>query len=429
PQAVGYPRDVGHLEQRHIRCPSNPADQYLLPDLLRCSGNGFLPGPGPALLLVGAGAAALPLYSRANEEDLTGSSQSHWRMNYFGVLSLATCGMARGSLKQYNGALLKELVSLQHSYCTSLCLHCQKKDQNKYEKVDHKKYASLVRSVVSTRVSPQTPETLLGEDALLYGPVIKSKPAREEPAPESLLNLPPFLNGERRCPEREPEAVVQPPLRIPLQRNSTMARLPSVTQILRLTMSLEQAFYLERWRRRMMKELGPDGFKAYTQNILSRGQLFHSALEDALLSSKIPQTSNEDVAGYLQSVKSVLEDVKGTRVLESAVNHLPLHYVGLVDCVAEYRGKLCVIDWKTSEKPKPYFRNTFDNPLQVAAYAGALNHDNNYDFQVEQGLIVVAYKDGRPAHAHFMEPKLLLTCWQRWLLRLQNYQEKIGTPM
>lgn len=129
-------------------------------------------------------------------------------------------------------------------------------------------------------------------------------------------------------------------------------------------------------------------------------------------------------SGYIESVQHILKDVSGVRALESAVQHETLNYIGLLDCVAEYQGKLCVIDWKTSEKPKPFIQSTFDNPLQVVAYMGAMNHDTNYSFQVQCGLIVVAYKDGSPAHPHFMDAELCSRYWAKWLLRLEEYTEK-----
>lgn len=55
---------------------------------------------------------------------------------------------------------------------------------------------------------------------------------------------------------------------------------------------------------------------------------------------------------------------------------------------------------------------------------GAVNHDTHYSFQVQCGLIVVAYKDGSPAHPHFMDEELCSKYWTKWLLRLEEYTEK-----
>ena len=48
------------------------------------------------------------------------------------------------------------------------------------------------------------------------------------------------------------------------------------------------------------------------------------------------------------------------------------------------RNTLCVIDWKTSSKPKPLMSNLYDNPLQVVAYLGAINLSANFTSKVSR---------------------------------------------
>nr|5ZYV_A Chain A, Mitochondrial genome maintenance exonuclease 1 [Homo sapiens] len=230
----------------------------------------------------------------------------------------------------------------------------------------------------------------------------------------------PIFNPERSDKPNASDPSV--PLKIPLQRNV----IPSVTRVLQQTMTKQQVFLLERWKQRMILELGEDGFKEYTSNVFLQGKRFQEALESILSPQETLKERDENLlkSGYIESVQHILKDVSGVRALESAVQHETLNYIGLLDCVAEYQGKLCVIDWKTSEKPKPFIQSTFDNPLQVVAYMGAMNHDTNYSFQVQCGLIVVAYKDGSPAHPHFMDAELCSQYWTKWLLRLEEYTEK-----
>ncbi|NXL49640.1 MGME1 exonuclease, partial [Podilymbus podiceps] len=302
---------------------------------------------------------------------------------------------------------------------TATCLYSKKKKVNSYEQVDQEKYKNLVYSVTSYKTSAQTPETILEEDNLLYGPPNKHRPS-DKAATKSPKNWVPLINPNRRIALDSDSNL---PMKISLQKS----KMPSVTRILQQTIPPHQAFYLERWKQKMILELGKDGFAEYTKNLFLQGELFHAALESIFLSEEMAaKEQREDVAisGYLSSVQHVLKDISEVKALESAVQHETLQYLGLVDCVAKYRGQLCVIDWKTSEKPKPSLKNTFDNPLQVAAYIGAINHDANYDFQVSCGLIVVAYKNGSPAHPHFMDPDLCLQYWNKWLLRLEEYMDR-----
>ncbi|XP_038607699.1 mitochondrial genome maintenance exonuclease 1 [Tachyglossus aculeatus] len=317
--------------------------------------------------------------------------------------------------------MLSELVPRVGFSSSSRSCNRKKKKGSPYEEVDQEKYSNLINSVISAKVRSRTPETLFQEDHLLYGPVSRRKPPEQDSEPRVPRNWIPLVDPEREA-SPIPLQDSSLPLKIPLQKS----KIPSVTRVLQQTMPPEQAFYLERWKRRMILELGEDGFAEYTKNVFLQGKLFHTAIEAVLSSGSAQEEDDKDAvdSGYLRSVRPILADVTGVRALESAVQHEILKYQGLVDCVAEYRGKLCVIDWKTSEKPKPSIQNTFDNPLQVAAYVGAINHDANYSFQVHCGLIVVAYKDGSPAHSHFLHSEICSQYWSRWLLRLEDFKEK-----
>lgn len=73
-------------------------------------------------------------------------------------------------------------------------------------------------------------------------------------------------------------------------------------------------------------------------DLFKQGKLFHTALEDTLAPSESKEPEcNEDIAGYMESIQHVLEDISDVRAIESAVQHQPLNYVGILDCVAQYR--------------------------------------------------------------------------------------------
>ncbi|XP_034753429.1 mitochondrial genome maintenance exonuclease 1 [Etheostoma cragini] len=332
------------------------------------------------------------------------------------------------------GVIVAQCTSLTARHVSACYCLSSPKRHSPYSLVDRERYSSLVKSVMSSRVSSQTPETLLTEDEHIYGPVVKAQTPSSRPEMTGPKTLHPFLNCEESIETEEPEP--GPPTRILLNRGQSRSSVPSVTRILQQTLSQEQIFYLERWKRKMIAELGEEGFKEYSQNLFRQGKLFHSTLEDILTSgatwkNKNPSETAEyppEVQGYMESISHVLEDVSAVRATESTVQHDTLNYLGIVDCVARYRGVLCVIDWKTSEKPKPFLSNTYDNPVQVAAYAGALNNDGNYKYQVENGLIVVAYKDGSPAHAHQLSSELMMEYWKTWLVRLEKFTEQRSSP-
>lgn len=149
----------------------------------------------------------------------------------------------------------------QFSRVDNLSTGCQwraRKKVSQYSSVDTERYSSLVRAVLSSKTSSQSPASIEDEDFQLYGPVIRSRPPSQQPKVPKKLH--PLLNEAKG----QSEYVPGPLARITLQRDSNTTYLPSVTRILQKTMPPDQAFYLERWKRRMIAELGEEGFKEYS---------------------------------------------------------------------------------------------------------------------------------------------------------------------
>ena len=45
---------------------------------------------------------------------------------------------------------------------------------------------------------------------------------------------------------------------------------------------------------------------------------------------------------------------------------------------------MCLIEWKTSKRRKATLDSTFDNPLQIVAYMGAVDFAEEYDVKVRR---------------------------------------------
>ncbi|XP_076281136.1 mitochondrial genome maintenance exonuclease 1 [Lasioglossum baleicum] len=195
--------------------------------------------------------------------------------------------------------------------------------------------------------------------------------------------------------------------------------IPSVTVILRETMPLKAKAALELWKKNMIEKLGQQEFNVYCQGLLRNGRLLHSCIQGTLNRKEVDVSPQVELA--YNSVKPVLSDIDEVKNLETYVTHPNLMYRGIVDCIAIYRGELCVIDWKKSDTKKSTLASTYDAPVQVSAYIGAVNASGVYPFTITKGMVVVAYTNGDPATVHEIKEDLLEKTWKSWLRRLKKF--------
>lgn len=135
---------------------------------------------------------------------------------------------------------------------------------------------------------------------------------------------------------------------------------PSVTTVT----SLHSAKGIAEWRRRV----GNEEANRVSARASARGTRVHTLCEHYLL-GKNPEPDIFD-AEIFNSMKLWLDDIDNIHCLETPLYSDFLEVAGTVDCIAEFQGKLSVIDFKTANKPKDR-EDIYNYFMQTAAYAVA----------------------------------------------------------
>jgi len=165
--------------------------------------------------------------------------------------------------------------------------------------------------------------------------------------------------------------------------------LPSVTTVLGQTQPKEKQESLDRWRERV----GRREAEKITRDAAIRGTAMHKYLEDLILGDRsldltpLGQEAENMAKMIVDRGLSRVDEVYGTE----AVLFYPGLYAGSCDLIGQVDGKLSIIDFKQTNKPKQreWIGDYF---LQMEAYGMA--HDAVYNTAIEQGVIMMCSKDG-----------------------------------
>ena len=167
---------------------------------------------------------------------------------------------------------------------------------------------------------------------------------------------------------------------------------PSVTSVL----SLRKTEGLTKWR----KSIGEDIANFEMRRCANRGKSLHKLVEQ-YMNNETPSIRDVLPLGLFKLMKPYLDQINNIRLVEEIMYSKNLTLAGQVDCVAEYNGKLSVIDFKTANKERieEWVENYF---LQCTAYS--IMYKETFNEPIEQIVVLMAAEDGS-MKAFVKEPK------------------------
>ena len=143
---------------------------------------------------------------------------------------------------------------------------------------------------------------------------------------------------------------------------------------------------LDAWR----KNVGEEAAKWEMNRAARRGSATHTLVEQ-YLKGETPSIRDVLPLGMFRLLKPYLEQIDNIHCLETVMYSDKLTVAGQVDCVAEYNGKLSVIDFKTANKERVDSWNE-NYYIQCTAYAHM--YEEIFGTPIEQIVILQAGEDG-----------------------------------
>ena len=181
---------------------------------------------------------------------------------------------------------------------------------------------------------------------------------------------------------------------------------PSITTVLS---SYNKKAIME-WRQRVGEEVANE----ISRKASGRGTKLHNTVEKYLLNEmsdmKI-QTMMPDIKEMFFDMRKIIdENIGNIYGIETPLYSRKLKLAGRCDCIAEWKGELAIVDWKTASrtKDKDHIQNYF---MQASAYA--VMFEELTGKAIDTLVVAIAVQSELPQV--FVEDK------QKYLANLQKY--------
>ena len=179
----------------------------------------------------------------------------------------------------------------------------------------------------------------------------------------------------------------------------------------------------KKWIKAWRKKIGEEKANKISRKAAGRGTRYHHLQEDflnnKLTEERLKEATPLDLMMFNQT-KELTSKLGDIYMLEGSMYSNELEIAGRVDCVAEFAGKISVIDFKTSTRRK--------SPSQVKSYflqetAYATMFEEMYSVPIERIVTIVSVEETGQSQLFVEEPKT----WIESFKELRNqYREEYG---